>query len=275
MRRIAVLGVFPVAVLGFALTARASAVQVRVTAENLAPANSVSLAPLRFGFGNGVFDAFDNDQAAFLLGSAAIAEAPIVTIAEGGSGSSWFPAFLAAEPNADTGSVVGTFGNAGPPLTPGETGSTLIDVDTANRYFTFGTMIVPSTDFFLGNDSPVEHEVFDAAGKLILPSIMLTVGDIWDAGSETEDPANAAFLVAGTNSQRVDEGGVVHFNFSELSAYDGLETAEGYFFDSSLLSADTQVLRVSFQVIPEPGASLLWLLGSAGIVVGFARRSDG
>lgn len=251
---------------------RAEAVEVRVTVENLAPENSVALAPLRFGFGNGTFDAFDNGQAGFLLGNPSIAEAPIVTIAEGGSGSTWFPAFTAAEPNANVGSVVGTSGNAGPPFTPGETGSALIDVDASiNQFFTFGTMVVPSTDFFLGNDSPTEHQVFDASGNLLIDSIVLTASDIWDAGSETEDPANAAFLVVGTNAQRVDEDGVVHFNFSELSAYDGLETAEGYTFDSSLLSAGTGVLRISFEVIPEPTTIALVGMGVLGLC-GMRRR---
>src|SRR5688500_19151402 len=53
--------------------------------ENLAPTNSISFAPLRFGVGSGTFDTFDAGQAAFLLGQPSIATAPIVTIAEGGS----------------------------------------------------------------------------------------------------------------------------------------------------------------------------------------------
>jgi hypothetical protein len=81
--------------------------QIRITVENLAPANSFALAPFRFGFDNGTFDSFDNNQTAFLLGAPSIAEAPIVTIAEGGSGSTWFPAFGAAEPNANLGSLFG------------------------------------------------------------------------------------------------------------------------------------------------------------------------
>src|SRR5262245_46540926 len=89
-----VFGILPAVSLG-------QTVQIRVTVENLAPANSVSLAPFRFGFGNGTFDSFNNNQPAFLLGAPSIAEAPIVTIAEGGSGSTWFPAFQSAEPNAD------------------------------------------------------------------------------------------------------------------------------------------------------------------------------
>src|SRR5262249_9054314 len=70
----------------------AATVSIRVTVENLAPVNSVSLAPLRFGFGSGTFDAFDAGAPGFLLGYPSIADAPIVTVAEGGSGSNWLPA---------------------------------------------------------------------------------------------------------------------------------------------------------------------------------------
>lgn len=259
-------------VLGLAVANQVNAVQVQVSVENLAPDNSVAVAPLRFGFGNGTFDAFNNGEAAFLLGNATVAEAPITTIAEGGSGSNWFPAFEAAEPDANLGSVVGTTGNAGPPFTPGETSSSIIEVDTGNQFFTFGTMVVPSNDFFLGNDSPTQYQAFDSGGNLLINSITLTASDIWDAGTETENPTNAAFLAVGTNALREDENGVVHFNFSELSTFDGLDTAEGYVFDSDLLSASTEVLRISFEVVPEPSTAVISLLAAAGLAVGRKRR---
>jgi hypothetical protein len=245
----------------------AQTVKIRVTVENLAPANSISLAPFRFGFGNGTFDSFDNNQPAFLLGAPDISQAPIVTIAEGGSGSTWFPAFQAAEPNANLGSVLGP---SIPPILPGQSSSVEIDVNSSNRFFTFGTMVVPSNDHFLGNANPTAFEVLDASGHLLLTSITEDASRIWDAGSETENPANAAFLVGGVNDQRVDENLPVTFNFADLSAFNGLTTAAGYVFDSSLLSANTPVLRISFEQIPEP-SSLLMVLASLVSVAG--RRS--
>jgi hypothetical protein len=226
--------------------------------------NSISLAPLRFGFGNGTFDSFDNNQPAFLLGNPDISQAPIVTIAEGGSGSNWFPAFAAAEPNSNLGSVLGP--NI-PPFLPGEMASTRIEVDTANRFFTFGTMVVPSNDHFLGNANPAAFEVLDANGNLLLTSITEDASRIWDAGSETENPANAAFLVGGDNGLRENENQPVTFNFADLSAFNGLTTAAGYTFDSGLLSANTPVIRISFERIPEPTSVLLTCLCFMGFCV--------
>lgn len=254
-----------------AVACTAQAVQVRVTVENLAPANSVSLAPFRFGFGNGTFDAFDNNQPAFLLGAATIADAPIVTIAEGGSGSAWFPAFQSAEPNADLGSVTGPVIG---PFLPGQTNSAVFEIDPTNRFFTFGTMVVPSNDHFLGNANPTAFEVFDAGGNLVLSSFTEDASRIWDAGSETENPANAAFLVGGVNGQRENESLPVTFNFADLAAFNGLTTAAGYNFDSSLLSANTPVLRVSFAVVPEPGSIAIAALGGISVWTARRRRAD-
>lgn len=251
-----------------AAASNAAAVNVRVTVENLSPENSVTLAPFRFGFGQGLFDSFNNQETAPLLGQSDIADAPIVTIAEGGSGSNWFPAFEAAEPDADLGSVLGPAIN---PFLPGQSSSTVIDIDPTNRYFTFATMVVPSNDHFLGNDNPMAYEVFDTNGNLILDQITQNASAIWDAGSETQDPANAAFLAVGTNANRVDENEVVRFDFAGLSAFDGLETAAGYNFDHDLLSSDTPVLRVSFSVVPEPATLALGVLGVA-VLAGRRRR---
>lgn len=226
-------------------------VNVTVTIENLAPTNSISFAPLRLGFHNGSFDAFNNGEAA---------TAPIISVAEGGSGSDWFPAFAAAEPNATLGSVGGA-------LLPGSSASNSFIVNTAiNPFFTFATMVIPSNDFFLGNNSPTAFQLFDGAGNLLITSIGQQADDIWDAGSEEFDPANAAFLVGGENSLRTPQNGVVSFNFSELGGFNGLVTAAGYTFDSQL-SAATDVYRISFSVtpVPEPSSALLTVFGAMGI----------
>src|SRR5262249_47661951 len=133
----------------------AATVELRVTVENLAPQNSISFAPLRVGFNSGTFDSFNNGQAA---------TAPIISVAEGGSGSAWFPAFQAADPTATLGTVVP---NPAGPLLPGVSGSAVFSIDTSiNRFFTFAAMAVPSNDYFIGNDSPTAFALFDALGNL-------------------------------------------------------------------------------------------------------------
>ncbi len=259
--------VFAVAVASVAPLAVAIPVQIQVTFENLAPQNSLAFAPLRFGFSNGTFDAFNVGSAGFLLGFPSIADAPIVTVAEGGSGSTWFPAFAAAEPNANTGSLTGPTGG---PFVPGASNSAIFNVDTANPFFTFASMVVPSNDQFIGNDDPDEYRIFDDAGNLILTSIVQLNREIWDSGSELDIPANAAFLVNGINDQRVNENGVVLFD-SDLSVFNGLQTAAGYNFNSSLLTANRPIGRISFAVIPEPAAGLTLL--PAAILLMSRRRA--
>jgi hypothetical protein len=233
--------------LALGANAHAALVRVDVTVENLAPANSVRFAPLRVGFNSGVFDAFD-------LGKAATA--PIVSIAEGGSGSAWFPAFAAADPGA-------TLGTAADALLPGQSDSRSFVVDTsANPYFTYASMVVPSNDFFVGNDDPKQYRLFDDAGNLLIGSITQRSRDLWDAGSEIHDPAAAAFV--GMNDLRADQNSVVALNFAEFAAFNGLPTAAGYTFQSQL-AADTEIYRIGFAVapVPEPQTYMLMALGLA------------
>ena len=249
-----------IAALAAPFSTQAALVQVRVTAQNLVPATGISFAPLRVGFNNGSFDAFN-------LGAAATAA--IVSVAEGGSGSAWFPAFAAADPTATLGSVLPG------PLLPSSSASTTFTVDTAvNQFFTFASMAVPSNDFFIGNDNPTEYHLFDASGNLQISNIELQAHEIWDAGSEVFDPAAAAFLVVGNNDLRTAQNSVVAFNFAELAAFNGLTTKAGYVLNSQL-RADSAVYRISFEVVPSAvpvPAALPLLLGGLGMLGTAIRR---
>ena len=243
------------AVLASASVLQANVVTVRVSVQNLVPTNGVAFAPLRLGFSNGTFDSFNNGTTA---------TAPIVSVAEGGSGSDWFPAFAAAEPNSVRGTVVP---NPAGPLVPGATGFNDFVVDTAvNPFFTFGSMVVPSNDHFIGNDSPTQFRLFTGGGSTLqLTSINQKASDIWDAGSELEDPIGAAFLVVGTNALRTPENGVVHFEFADIATnFNGFVTGAGYTLNSQL-TASTDVYRISFSIVPEPASLSLLGLGALAV----------
>jgi hypothetical protein len=234
--------------------AGAAQVNLTITVENLAPANSVSFAPLHFGVHNGSFDAFN-------LGG--VAGAGIISVAEGGSGTVWQSDFAAAEPMATRGTVGGL-------LQPGQMRSLSVMVDTTmNQNFTFASMVVPSNDFFIGNDSPTEYRLFDAAGNLLLGSIGVKAREVWDAGSEVFDPAAAAFV--GNNDLRAEQNSVVAFNFAELAAFNGLTTGAGYTFNSGL-AADSDIYRISFQAAPVPEPQTYALFGAGLLAVGWVAR---
>jgi hypothetical protein len=241
------------------LVSHAAVVNLTIKVENLAPANSVAFAPLHFGVHGGVFDAFN-------LGDAA--GPAIVSVAEGGSGSAWFPAFAAADPGAVLGTVLPS--PAGP-LLPGATGTARVTVDTSlNPYFTFAAMVIPSNDFFIGNDSPTQYRLFDALGGLQVTSITQLARDVWDAGAEVFDASAAAFV--GDNGLRADQNSVVAFNFAELAAFDGLATGAGYTF-ASQLGANSAIYRISFETSPVPvPAALPLMLGGLGVLVTTLRR---
>lgn len=251
-----------------ATNANAALVDVTVTVENLAAANGVSFAPLRLGFHNGTFDAFDNGSPA---------SPAIVSVAEGGGGADWFAEFASAEPDAVLGSVV----NGGPAVPAGNAGvgnpfnstaSNTFRVDTAtNAFFTFANMVVPSNDLFLGNDNPIL--LFDTMGNLLVSEILQTSASIWDANSEVANPANAAFVQGGVNGDRVAENGSVAFDFTELDVFSGLTTAAGYDFDSSTLNADGAIYQISLEAnaVAVSAPATLALLGISAL--GLLARS--
>ncbi len=237
-------------------SSQAAPLQVSVTIENRAAANSVSFAPLHLGFNNGTFDAFNEG---------ATPAAGIISVAEGGAGNIWQSDFAAADPGAVRGTI-------GAPLFPGQsrTASYLVD-PSVNPFFTFASMVIPSNDFFIGNDDANEYRLFDSAGNLLINSINVKANEIWNAGSESFSVAGAAFLVNGSNAVRTPENGVVGLNFAELNGFNGQTTPAGYVFNSNLNPA-SDIYRISFSVAAVPEPQTYALMGLGLLAVGFMSR---
>jgi len=251
-----ILRALPILVIA-ASAAGAQSRMVTVTITNLAAANSISFAGTHLGFHSGAFDAFN-------IGTTAAAG--IISVAEGGVGTQWQSDFAAADPTATRGLIAGA-------LTPGQSRSQSFIVNAGlNKFFTFATMVIPSNDFFLGNDNPTGFRLFDDAGNLLINSITQTSSQIWDAGSEAFSIAGAAFLVNGVNAARTPQNGLVSFNFSELMGFNGEQTAAGYVFNSGL-TAGQAIYRIDFTsvaVVPEPSSMIL--LASGLLMLGVAVR---
>lgn len=242
----------------FILAASASAVPVRITVENVAPANGVRLTPLWFGIHDGSFDT---------LNSGSPASAELERLAEDGD-----PSFISGVfTSVADGVVFGPVTAPGqPPIYhPGETGSVVLDVDpSADLYFSYLSMVIPSNDAFIGNDDPAAYKLSDA-GKLQYLTIDVLGTGIWDAGTEVNDevPANTPLLGQMTPNTGLTEGGVVrpHAGFipggNVLTAFPGAD----------FTVANYPVAQIRVVPIPEPTGLLLAAIGAA--TVGLRRKS--
>ncbi len=272
-------------ILAVVLAGPAAATSLRITVENTAGPTGFALTPLYGALHDENFDAFDEGASA----SQGVRE-----LAELGSAAT-----LAGERQAATTGSIG-FGfpfvsaNGPRPIFGGESVTQDIEVtDTAaQRYFTFLSMIIPSNDLFIGSDQAIE--IFDGMGNFNGPqTITLTGIDVYDAGTEINDPmANPAFVagVPGVNplldpndpslGSLADENGEIRDEqFAQLRLYAGLETAAGFttapsqnlFGDASSFN----IARITIEQIAAPvplpagGALLVSGLVAAGAV---ARR---
>jgi Ca2+-binding RTX toxin-like protein len=181
---------------------QSQAQKIVITVENLAPKNGGSLAPVWFGFHNGKFDSFDKGKKV---------SAGIESLAEDGSTATITQEFT----DKGFGKVQGTvLGSLGGDFAPGQVVQTKISVDgddASSRYFSYGSMILPSNDQFIANEKAREYQIFDEKGRFIGAELTIDARDAWDAGTEVNDeiPKNTAFFGQTVPNTGVDENGVV------------------------------------------------------------------
>ena len=223
-------------------------VNVRVTVENLVPADSFFFTPVWIGFHDGVFDVYTSGQsAAGFPGLEEIAE-------EGNTGP------LSTDFNTNFNGVDATITSPGgfvpaPVFDPGETSQFQLNVanSATHRFFSYASMVIPSNDAFFANGGPQDHMIFDAAGVFQGPTVIEIFGrDVLDAGTEVNDEnGGAAFSANGGTS--ADQGGLIA-SHSGLSNFVGTQTAAGTTISTDLAD-DTLIARIT--IVPEPTALTL------------------
>ncbi len=233
--------------------AAAHAAQVQVTVTNDAPVGGTYLTPVWVGFHDGTFNAFTAGQAA---------SAGIESLAEDGMVGTLSASFAGS-------GVDGAVG--GGPIAPGATVNTNLNVssDGSNDFLSFASMVLPSSDFFIGNDDP---KIASIAGILdgTFGSISFTVLSVYDAGTEVNDFATSAgnglFGIAGGQggpNQGADQNGVIAVALgSDYAAYlnnGGVNIAPLNF------SNYASIATITVSLIPIPAALPLLASAIAGL----------
>ena len=245
------------ALLGLSATG-ASALEVTVTIENLAPVDATWLTPVWVGFHDGSFDIYNSGEAA---------SAALESLAEDGDSTALAASF--------TGSAQGVLFGPGGPIAPGEIASFTIDIDPndpMSSYFSYAAMVLPSNDAFIANGNPLAHQVFDAQGNFTAVDFFIGGAQVLDAGTEVNDelPMNTAFFGQAAPNTGVSEGGVVGLHPGFLPAGSGGILDDAMFANGDFSRLDYPVAQVRISAVPLPAG--VWLLMSAlgGLLV--ARR---
>ena len=173
--------------------------ELRITVTNTSPAGGTFLTPTYFGFHDGAFDLFDVGEAA---------SPGLESLAEDGAAATLAQERLAVSPDSQGIVVTGAQG----PIVTQEVTTATIDIDgSVNRFASYGAMLLPSNDAFVGTDEAVT--LFNEDGSFAGASrTVFTGADVYDAGTEVNTEEDAAFLNQTAPNTGVTEGGTVQLH---------------------------------------------------------------
>lgn len=170
--------------------------ELRISVRNTSDAGGTFTTPFFFGFHDGGFDLFD-------VGAAA--SSGLEALAEDGNFAPLAAELTAASPSSQELVVAGAAG----PIATQEFAANRIDVDgSVNTQVSFGAMILPSNDAFVGTADAVT--LFDSNGNFVGAQTVTFEGtDVYDAGTEVNTELDAAFINQAAPDTGVDENGVI------------------------------------------------------------------
>ncbi|WP_303905221.1 spondin domain-containing protein [Thiohalomonas denitrificans] len=250
---------------GLAVASNASATQIMVQVDNLAPDQGATLTPLWSGFHGGDFDLFDfGDPASEAL----------ERLAEDGDTGPAMDAFAATTPNGVQGTLPAAIG-------PGESLSMgfLLNDSEAQRYFSYAAMVVPSNDAFISNDDPKAYSIFDDEGKFTGTDFVVKGSDVWDAGTEvnSEVPEETALLGQTVPDTGTDENGVVEPHPGLMEPGDGGIVDDPRFTNADFSSEGYELARITVSErepvsVSEPSTLALLVGGFLAAFLGARRK---
>lgn len=182
----------------------------------------------------------------------------------------------------DPTSLIGERGGqqiSGPLGTPGgpSSGSTVVTVNNTDNWFNYGSMILPSNDWFVGTGAQVPELDISSLLNGSVSSLTLTFNQIYDAGTEEEDfnfaaPPTAFGFATGTSSP---PGG----NPDTVTTISLVDTSGNPFTQfanatdvSSLATNGGTLATVTLTAVPEPNAGVLALFCLGGFAAVARRR---
>lgn len=274
-----------------AMPAVAKAISLKLTVENLGPAQGAIVTPVWFGFHDGSFNTFDPN---------APASTGIEHIAEDGYTGleNRLPGFenlgidvnnfviplentisgLFANSNGGTQGIVSSEENPFFGFFPGQSNSTVVNLNgdlTQNRFFSYAAMFFPSNDAFIADENPIE--IFDPEGNFLGADLIISGSQVWDAGTELNDESldNVPFTLAQI-AQGVEENGTIrqHPGFQPPGSGGVLDASNGLFANADFTAPGYQVARIKIErvSVPEPSISIGLLVLGMTFIAGHHLR---